>query len=173
MLTANITSTNLPLSAINFVQTALNIPHLPLLTYPQEVRYIERIQLMVKLIVIKQALANKLQRKPTKLEWATAANLSCEQLWQALRRGRTAKRRLIQAHMHLVVEIAKHHCNSKVELADLIRAGKQGLELGLVKFKPTSSGSHFIIYARSWIERNICLFILKKFLQQHPELASE
>lgn len=132
-----------------------DISRIPLLTYQQEQQYGEQVQLLVKFQEIYVALATQLNRDPTLEEWAEAANLpDVAQLEQAVTQGETAKRKMIEANLRLVVSIAKRYQKRNVELLDLIQEGSIGLERGVEKFDP-GKGYKFSTYAYWWIRQAI------------------
>ncbi|HJN36230.1 MAG: RNA polymerase sigma factor, RpoD/SigA family [Prochlorococcus sp.] len=120
--------------------------------------------------------ANHLCHQPTKREWARAAGLQPAELqekinlgyeaWgaltnlapleikKALREGRRAKDRMIQANLRLVVAVAKKYQQRGMELLDLVQEGTLGLERAVEKFDPTR-GFRFSTYAYWWIRQGI------------------
>lgn len=80
--------------------------------------------------------------------------LTAEQLKALIKRVREgdadARRKIIAAHMHLVIDFAKHYANRGLAPLDLIRAGIQGLIQALEEFEPVGCSS-FIAFATSYI----------------------
>jgi RNA polymerase primary sigma factor len=66
----------------------------------------------------------------------------------------TAKRRLIEANMRLVLNIAKHYRNRAVPFEDLVQEGAIGLMNAVERFDP-DRGYRFSTYATHWIRQTI------------------
>lgn len=80
------------------------------------------------------------------------------------RQGDTeARNQLIQAHLRLVVNIARHYQRPGVELLDLIQEGNIGLIKAVDQFDPTQ-GSRLTTVAFYWINKHI-----QRFLNNEPE----
>ncbi len=72
-------------------------------------------------------------------------------LARALKKGNTAREKLVRHHHRQVVRIAVGHLgHAGVALTDLIEAGEQGLRLALDIFDP-DRGFRFATYATWWI----------------------
>ncbi len=85
---------------------------------------------------------------------ARASDLSESALRQALRQGRRAKERMIQANLRLVVAVAKKYQRQGMELLDLVQEGTLGLERGVERFDPTR-GFRLSTFAYWWIRQGI------------------
>jgi RNA polymerase primary sigma factor len=76
-------------------------------------------------------------------------------LWKKAKKGdASARERLLQMHLRLVVPTAKRFCRRGTELMDLIEEGNLGLLQAIDKFDP-SKGYRFSTYAIHWIEQYI------------------
>ncbi|MDJ0577315.1 MAG: RNA polymerase sigma factor, RpoD/SigA family [Xenococcaceae cyanobacterium MO_234.B1] len=127
----------------------------PLLKSEEEVTLANEVRLMVKAEEIRQQLAERLERNPTREEWATAMGLAnVRQLEQLLYKGKVAKRKMIRSNLRLVVSIAKRYLNRGVPFLDLIQEGAIGLNRATEKFDP-NKGYKFSTYAYWWIRQAI------------------
>ena len=80
------------------------------------------------------------------------------------RQGDTeARNQLIQAHLRLVVNIARHYQRPGVELLDIVQEGNIGLIKAVDQFDPTQ-GSRLTTVAFYWINKQI-----QRFLNNEPE----
>jgi RNA polymerase nonessential primary-like sigma factor len=141
--------------SVDMVRTYLHeIGRVPMLTHEQEIVLGKQVQQMMALLVHKDALAEQLDRAPTNLEIAAAANMSEADVTAALQRGQRAKRKMIEANLRLVVSIAKKYQKRNLEFLDLIQEGSLGLERGVEKFDPMR-GYKFSTYAYWWIRQAI------------------
>ena len=139
----------------DMVRTYLHeIGRVPLLTHEQEIVYGKQVQEMVALQAQQTQLSEALGRRPTLSEWATKTGLTEIALKAALRQGRYAKQRMIEANLRLVVSVAKKYQKRNLELLDLIQEGTLGLERGVEKFDPMR-GFKFSTYAYWWIRQAI------------------
>ena len=81
--------------------------------------------------------------------------ISCLQHIRASdRQAESASRRLVEAHLHLVVSIAERYANHGIHILDLIQHGNDGL-LGALQPFADSSEDNFPAYAIPHIERAI------------------
>jgi RNA polymerase nonessential primary-like sigma factor len=131
------------------------IGRIPLLTSRQEVEYGRRVQRLVKLQQVQEKFVQRFHRIPTVEEWVRTAQLSsCQELEQILNEGESARRKMIEANLRLVVAVAKRYQKHHMDLLDLIQEGTLGLERGVDKFDP-SRGYKFSTYAYWWIRQGI------------------
>ena len=72
-----------------------------------------------------------------------------------------ARKRMIEANLRFVVNVAKKYQNQGLPLSDLINEGNIGLMTALEKFDP-DKGYHFISYAVWWIRQAIMKAINEK-----------
>ena len=97
-----------PQTSSDLVRTYLKeIGRVPLLTHEQEVVYGKQVQKLVALQARRTELRERLDREPTNQEWAEAAELSADEVTQAMDAGELAKRRMVEANLRLVVTVAK------------------------------------------------------------------
>ena len=139
----------------NSIRTYLEeIARIPLLTQEQEVSYGTQVQQMMSLLSARNTLTMKLHRSPSFREWAEQVQLPSAELNETLACGQTAKRKMIEANLRLVVAIAKKYQNRGMEFLDLIQEGTIGLQRGVEKFDP-NKGFRLSSYAYHWIRQGV------------------
>jgi len=148
--------------SVDIVRTYLKeIGRIPLLSKEQEVYLGKQVQRFMQLEELKESLIQDSNQTPELKAWADSAELTVEELQQALEVGQSAKQKMVTANLRLVVSIAKKYDKASMDLMDLIQEGAMGLVRGVEKFDPRK-GYRFSTYAYWWIRQAITRAIAEK-----------
>jgi len=123
-----------------------------LLSGDEEIALARQIQDLLSLEAERTDLQDRIGRKPTTEEWAGSIDISIKELKRRLYQGRTAKNKMVEANLRLVVSIAKKYLNRGLSLLDLIQEGSLGLVKATEKFDP-ERGYKFSTYATWWVRQ--------------------
>lgn len=126
----------------------------PRLTQEKEIVFGRQVQKLMWLLSAKQKLSESCCCEPNASEWAKYIEISESDLKYDLQQGRTAKNKMIEANLRLVVAIAKKYQNQGLELLDLIQEGSIGLVRGVEKYDP-AKGYRLSTYCIRWIRAKI------------------
>ena len=133
----------------------------PLLSSEQEVELGRKVQKSAVITLIKESLAQQLEREPTLDELVVAVGCSPAKLKKVIANGQKAKDQMIQTNLRLVVAIAKRYQHRGLEFMDIVQEGNIGLSQAVEKFDP-EKGFKFSTYAYWWIRQAVTRAIAQK-----------
>ena len=127
------------------------------------------VQELIRWHGVRSSLERQLSRPPSQDEWSKAVGFEharSQVNYRALLQGRcfekqlrqlqTAKEKMINSNLRLVVHIAKGYANRGLGLQDLIQEGTLGLITAVDKFDPShESQAKFSSYASWWIKQRV------------------
>lgn len=127
-----------------------------LLTAHEENRLAMHMKPMKKLEKLQKTLTKQVGREPTDEEWASAAGVELSTLRRRLALGRSARLKLIQRNLRLVLSQAYKYYKESMSLSvqDLCQEGVVGLMQAVDKFDP-GKGYRFSTYGIYWIRNSI------------------
>ncbi|KAG5190010.1 RNA polymerase [Tribonema minus] len=125
-----------------------------LLKPEEEVTLGRHIQLGLEWEAAKEELAVRLERQPSRAEWAAHMGVDEDTLKLIMIRSSRAKTTMISANLRLAVSIAKRYKHRGLALSDLVQEGSFGLMKAAERFDP-DKGFKFSTYATWWIKQSI------------------
>mmetsp|Transcript_53857 Transcript_53857/g.89402 ORF Transcript_53857/g.89402 Transcript_53857/m.89402 type:complete len:495 (+) Transcript_53857:31-1515(+) len=125
-----------------------------LLTHAEVVKLSKLVQLLQRWDLAAEAVAERLERKPTIQELAANLGISKAAYSKQYSRMLRAKELLVSANLRLVVSIAKRYLNQGLTLQDLIQEGSMGMIRAAEKYDP-DKGFKLSTYATWWIRQSI------------------
>ncbi len=130
------------------------IGRFPLLEADEEILLAKQVQRMMSCLDKKEELEKETSVILDDQDWAKALGLSEKELNQILRQGQSAKNKMIESNLRLVVSVAKKYQKRNLEFLDLIQEGTLGLERAVEKFDH-AKGYKFSTYAYWWIRQGM------------------
>eukprot|EP00752_Nemacystus_decipiens_P011932 g10582.t1 len=125
-----------------------------LLTRAEEYELGTKIQALMRHKELRQQVAARLGRPPSRAEWARACRLTVTELEESLQVGEDAKKLMVEANMRMVISIARKYRHYGVPLKDLIQEGSLGLVRAVEKFDP-ERGFKLSTYSAWWIQQAV------------------
>lgn len=126
---------------------------IPLLSDEEVIVLGRKVREMVVALKLKTRLEEEGNREIEPDEWASMLNIDREKLELVLSQGRSAKKRMIEANLRLVISIAKKY-QKHLPLQDLIQEGSIGLSKAVIRFDATR-GCKLSTYIYYWIRQAI------------------
>ena len=128
------------------------LPRNPGVLYLREISHHRLLTHEEEIALARQIEAGKVAKE--KLASGVADPAEREALEEALRAGATARQRMIESNLRLVVSIARKYIGSGLPFLDLVQEGNIGLQRGVDRYD-WRKGFRFSTYAYWWIRQAV------------------